>query len=189
MYILIIIFPLLGSLAAGFFGRKLGINGSQIITCTCLFISSVLMTIAFYEVCIANSPVYIYLGKWIDTELFTISWEFYFDQLTVSLGVAVLYCSTLIHVYSISYLSSDPAKYFWKILKWVKLSNSGDTLKLLVLNYLRKEISGWINYSDIVTSQKMNENEMGNRGSKSVLNNNTVKEQRADGSWCIIPAK
>jgi NADH-ubiquinone oxidoreductase chain 5 len=63
MYILIIIFPLLGSLAAGFFGRKLGINGSQIITCTCLFISSILMTIAFYEVCIANSPVYIYLGK------------------------------------------------------------------------------------------------------------------------------
>jgi NADH-ubiquinone oxidoreductase chain 5 len=63
MYILIIIFPLLGSLAAGFFGRKLGINGSQIITCTCLFISSVLMTIAFYEVCLSNSPVYIYLGK------------------------------------------------------------------------------------------------------------------------------
>jgi hypothetical protein len=32
----------------------------------------------------------------------------------------------------------------------------------------------------------MIENEMGNRGSKSVFISNTVKEQRADGSLCII---
>ena len=37
-----------------------------------------------------------------------IRWEFYFDQLTVSLGIAVVYCSTLIHIYTIDYLSSDP---------------------------------------------------------------------------------
>jgi LAGLIDADG endonuclease len=36
----------------------------------------------------------------------------------------------------------------------------------------------------MVTSHKMNENEMGYRGSKSVLTN-TVKEQRVDGS-CLI---
>jgi hypothetical protein len=35
----------------------------------------------------------------------------------------------------------------------------------------------------MVTSQKMNENEMGNRGSKSMLNINVVKEQRVDGSY------
>ena len=37
----------------------------------------------------------------------------------------------------------------------------------------------------MVTSHKMIENEMGYRGSKSVLNSNTVKEQRVDGSWYI----
>jgi hypothetical protein len=36
----------------------------------------------------------------------------------------------------------------------------------------------------MVISQKMIENEMGYRGSKSVLFSNTVKEQRVDGSWC-----
>jgi hypothetical protein len=36
----------------------------------------------------------------------------------------------------------------------------------------------------MVTSHKMNENEMGNRGSKSELNiTNSVKEQRVDGSY------
>ena len=35
----------------------------------------------------------------------------------------------------------------------------------------------------MVTSHKMNESEMGNRGSKSVILNSTVKEQRVDGSY------
>ena len=37
----------------------------------------------------------------------------------------------------------------------------------------------------MVTSHKMNESEMGYRGSKSVLINSTVKEQRVDGSYCM----
>jgi len=108
MYLSIIILPLLGSIVSGFMGRKVGVTGSQFITCSCLFLSSLLMTIAFYEVGISNSPVNINLGSWVDSELMLISWEFYFDQLTVSLGLAVLYCSTLIHIYSIDYLSTDP---------------------------------------------------------------------------------
>jgi len=36
----------------------------------------------------------------------------------------------------------------------------------------------------MVTSHKMSKNEMGYRGSKSVLTN-TVKEQRVDGSWFL----
>ena len=44
-------------------------------------------------------------------------------------------------------------------------------------------MSGLTNYSDIVTSQNMNESEMGNRGSKSNKGNTLfVKEQRVDGS-------
>lgn len=77
-------------------------------------------------------------------------------------------------------------KRFRKTLSWLKLSNSGDTLKLLVPNYYRKVISGWTNHPCTVTSQKMNESEMGYRGSKSEINKRnkkiSVKEQRADGS-------
>lgn len=56
----------------------------------------------------------------------------------------------------------------------------------MVPNSGRKASSGWTNYSGKVTSCKMSENEMDNRGSKSVIFNNiAVKEQRVDGSWCI----
>jgi NADH-ubiquinone oxidoreductase chain 5 len=63
MYLTILILPLLGSLASGFFGRKIGITGSQIISCACLILTSLLISVAFYQVCLCNSPVYIYLGS------------------------------------------------------------------------------------------------------------------------------
>ena len=79
---------------------------------------------------------------------------------------------------------------FGNTLMWEKLSNSGDTLKLLVPNYSRKAICGQNNNLGMVTSQKMKETEMGNRGSKSEIGNPqpnliSVKEQRVDGSYCI----
>jgi len=170
MYLSILIFPLLGSISAGFLGRKIGVTGAHIITCTCLIISSILITVAFYEVGICGSPVTIYLFNWIDSEFMSISWEFLFDQLTVSLSLAVIYCSTLIHIYSVDYLSTDPAKCYGKTFIGYKLSNSGEPLKLLVPSYSRKAISGWSNYSCTVTSHKIDENKMGNRGSKSDFN-------------------
>ena len=182
MYLSILILPLLGSLISGFIGRKIGVTGSQFITISCLIFSSILASIAFYEVGLAGSPVYINLGSWIDSEFLLINWEFTFDQITVAMLIPVLYISTLIHIYSISYMSEDPAKNFGKILMWVKLSNSGNFLKFMIPNYIRKIISGQINYLDKVTSYKLSENEMEYRGSKSEINN-TVKEQWVDGNY------
>ena len=80
------------------------------------------------------------------------------------------------------YIFFESVKCFGSTLLCLQLSNSGDTLKLMIPSYSWKTISGWSNYSGMVTSHKMKETEMGNRGSKSVLTN-TVKEQRVDGSY------
>ena len=54
----------------------------------------------------------------------------------------------------------------------------------MVLSHIWKYMSGWSNYSGIVTSHMIRENIMGNRGSKSaILKNIVVKERRVDGSW------
>ena len=108
MYLTILILPLLGSLVSGFLGRKIGVTGSHIITCTCLILASILATIAFYEVGLSSSPVIINLFNWIDSEYMTISWEFLFDQLTVSMFIPVLYISSLIHIFSTDYMAEDP---------------------------------------------------------------------------------
>ena len=85
MYLSILILPLLGSFVSGFMGRKIGVTGAHLITCTCLILASILATVAFYEVGLCGSPVSINLGSWIDSEFMHISWEFLFDQLTVSM--------------------------------------------------------------------------------------------------------
>ena len=63
MYLSIIILPLLGSIVAGFFGRKVGISGSHIITCTCVIITTILAILAFVEVGFNNIPVLFELLK------------------------------------------------------------------------------------------------------------------------------
>ena len=68
---------------SGLFGKKIGVTGSHIITITCLLLSSILASIAFYEVVLSDSPVYIYITSWVDSEILNISWEFLFDSLSV----------------------------------------------------------------------------------------------------------
>nr|UEV87056.1 NADH dehydrogenase subunit 5 [Grifola frondosa] len=108
MYITILILPLLGSLVSGLLGRKIGVSGAHFISCACLFLSSILASLAFFEVGISGSPVYINLTSWIESGYLSIRWEFLFDQLTVSMFIPVLYISTLIHIFSTDYMSEDP---------------------------------------------------------------------------------
>ena len=170
MYLAIIVLPLLGSIVSGFFGRKVGVTGAQLITCISVIITTLLAIIAFLEVGLNNIPVSIHLFRWIDSESLNVVWGFQFDSLTVSMLIPVLIVSCLVHVYSIGYMSHDPwGRVKGKRVYGDKLSNSGDILKLKVPSSSWKTISGWSNYSGMVTSLKMSENEMDNRGSKSTI--------------------
>lgn len=108
MYLLIILLPLLGSMFCGLFGRKLGIKGGQIITSSLIFITTLLSILVFFEVGFNNIPVEINIMRWIDSESLNIYWGFYFDSLTVSMLIPVLIVSSLVHIYSIGYMSHDP---------------------------------------------------------------------------------
>jgi hypothetical protein len=82
-------------------------------------------------------------------------------------------------------MGHDPQKNL--INMGTKLPNSGDTLKFMVPSHNRKIMSGWSNDPCMVTTHKIDENQIGYRGSKSKLSEwlNFVKEQRVDGSWYI----
>jgi len=49
MYLTLIILPLLGSIFSGFFGRKIGIKGSHLITCSSIIITTVLSILIFLK--------------------------------------------------------------------------------------------------------------------------------------------
>jgi len=108
MYLSIIFLPLLGSIVSGFFGRKVGVSGARFLGCSSIIITTTLAIVAFFEVGFNNSPVYLHLFPWINSESFNIVWSFQFDSLTVSMLIPVLIISSLVHIYSISYMSADP---------------------------------------------------------------------------------
>ena len=109
---------------------------------------------------------------------------------SIFLGFIFIFVGFLFKISAAPFHNWSPAKCYGKTLaqfrEWEKLPNSGNALMLLIPNSSRKAISGWGNHSCMVTSQKIDENKMGNRGSKSdLLKFKPVKEQRVDGSWCF----
>jgi len=108
MYLSIIILPLLGSLYSGFTGRILGIYGSRIISSLSIILTTILAVCAFFEVGFNHNTISVVLFNWLVTESINILWTFQFDSLTVSMLIPVLIISSLVHIYSIGYMSHDP---------------------------------------------------------------------------------
>ena len=107
MYISIILLPFLGSILAGFLGRKVGITGSQFICCLSLFLSAILSTIAFFGFSL-SFPNLVQLGSWIDSEIMSVAWDFQFDQLSIVFCIMITYITFLILVYTVYYLEGGP---------------------------------------------------------------------------------
>ena len=108
MYLLIVFLPLIGTLLGGGGGRFIGFRGSACITTALVATSFLLSVVAFYEVGLSGSIVTLKLSPWFCTEMFDSSWGFYFDSLTVVMLIVVTSVSTLVHLYSISYMDGDP---------------------------------------------------------------------------------
>ena len=108
MYLLIIVFPLMASLVAGLGGRFLGYRGAAIITLVSLSLCTLLSFFAFYEVALSGVTCSLEYADWFPQEMFDAAWGFYFDTLTCVMLLVVTIVSTLVHLYSISYMWQDP---------------------------------------------------------------------------------
>ena len=151
MYLSIIVHPLSGSIVSGFFGRKVGVSGSQIITCSSVVITTLLSLIAFYEVGLNNIPVSLQLFRWIDSESLYVSLGFHFGALTVSMLMPVLIVSSLVHVYSIGYMSHDPHNqrffsYLSLLFMMIVLVSANSFLLMFALVFLLMRSINSINF-------------------------------------------
>ena len=108
MYLAIIVLPILGSIVSGFFGRKVGVTGAQLITSLCIAVTTTIAILMFCEVGLNSVSVSILTFRWIDLESLNVLWGFNFDSLTVSMLIPVLIISFLVHIYSVGYMSHDP---------------------------------------------------------------------------------
>jgi len=63
MYLAIIALPLLGAIVSGFFGRKVGVSGAQLLTSLSIVITTLLAIVIFFEVGLNNISVSLELFK------------------------------------------------------------------------------------------------------------------------------
>jgi NADH-quinone oxidoreductase subunit L len=108
MYAAIVFLPLLGAIIAGFGGRMLGDRGSQIVTCGAMGLSAIFGIILFFDVAVNHHPVTVELFTWIQSGSMDAAWALKFDTLTAVMVIVVTVVSTMVHVYSIGYMSHDP---------------------------------------------------------------------------------
>jgi len=108
VYLQIIFLPLLSAIVAGFGGRYIGREGAKYITTGSIALTFFMSCTAFYEVALLGQPVHMDLMTWIDSEMFSFSWGFLFDSLTVVMLVVVTAVSSLVHLYSTEYMGHDP---------------------------------------------------------------------------------
>jgi len=108
MYLLLVFLPLLGSCVAGLFGFLIGSRGAVLVTTGSVFVSAFLSGVVFYEVALCGSSCTVSLYPWFISEFFDAGWGFYFDTLTSVMLVVITWVSTLVHLYSVSYMEHDP---------------------------------------------------------------------------------
>jgi len=110
MEILIIALPLVASIISGFFGKFIGDRNSEIVTSLMVTISALLSLLVFYEVIINQFEDNIIIATWINSGSLNVNWSMKIDSLSAVMLVVVTSVSSLVHIYSIGYMSHDPHK-------------------------------------------------------------------------------
>tara|TARA_Y100001970_G_scaffold294030_1_gene446053 strand:- start:14946 stop:16880 length:1935 start_codon:yes stop_codon:yes gene_type:complete len=108
VYALAIFLPLIGAVIAGFGGRWIGDRGSQVVTSGCMLLSAIFGCIILVETGIGGKSQTVELLSWINSGLFQVNWSLRFDTLTAVMVFVVTVVSSMVHIYSIGYMSHDP---------------------------------------------------------------------------------
>jgi len=103
----IVFLPLLASIISGFFGKRIGDKYSQILTSSLVAISGLLSLVIFYKVLTQDYSSNREIFNWITSGDFKVNWSIHVDPLTSVMLVVVSLISSIIHFYSIGYMSKD----------------------------------------------------------------------------------
>ena len=140
MYLLVIFIPLLSTIVTGFFGNLLTKEGTTRIASGFILLTCIISYFIFYEVCFCDCPCYITLSPWIIAGSFKLYWDFIFDSLTATMLVVVLTISTVVHIYSISYMSHDP--HINRFMSYLSLFTFFMIVLVTANNYIQMFV-GW----------------------------------------------
>ena len=110
MYASIVFLPLFGAIIAGILSLGNRDRAAELVTVTGLLLSLLFSIIAFAQVAIGGQPITIDIARWIVSGDFEAMWRLRFDTLTAVMLIVVTGVSSMVHIYSIGYMSHDNAR-------------------------------------------------------------------------------
>src|ERR687894_662064 len=114
MFVGAVFFPLLGASISGFLGRWIGARAAQWSTVLCMALAALCGMAAFAQVALNGEPATVPMATWMDVGGLEVGWALHYDTLSAVMVAMVTFVSTLIHLYSVGYMSHDatPARFF-----------------------------------------------------------------------------
>ena len=105
-----VFFPLLGACIAGFLGRWVGDRAAQWATVLCMAAAALCGAYSFAHVAFLHQAQTVPILTWLDVGELQFAWALRYDTLSAVMVGMVTFISTLIHIYSVGYMSHDATR-------------------------------------------------------------------------------
>ncbi len=137
----IVLAPLVGTISAGFFGRRIGRAGAHSVTILGVAISCALSVWVLWQlVGQGAAPFNENLYTWFKVGGFEAHIGFMVDKLTAMMMVVVTFVSLLVHIYSIGYMAGDDG--YQRFFSYISLFTFS-MLALVMSNNFLQLFFGW----------------------------------------------
>ena len=141
VYLWIVLFPLLGAIIAGLFGRKIGRAGAHWVTIIGVGLSFLLSLVVLKHHVIDGNPDYngaVY--TWLVSGGITMEIGFLVDGLTAVMVSVVSFVSFMVHIYTIGYMHDDPG--YQRFFSYISLFTFSMLMLVMSNNFLQL-FFGW----------------------------------------------
>ncbi len=140
MYNFIVFLPLIGSILAWVFGNRFSSLLAYFSTIFCIVLAMIISWIAFFDIAINKNIFEGLVFPWLTSGSLEVNWQFRFDTLSCVMMLVVTTVSSMVHIYSIGYMSHDRSKSrFMAYLSFFTFS----MLILVASNNLLQLFFGW----------------------------------------------
>ena len=138
--LLVVLLPLLGSILAGLFGRRIGRRGAHSVTIAGVAASCALSAYVLWQLLQGASPFNENLYTWFQVGGINASVGFMVDKLTAMMMVVVTFVSLLVHVYTIGYMAEDDG--YQRFFSYISLFTFSMLMLVMSNNFLQL-FFGW----------------------------------------------
>jgi NADH-quinone oxidoreductase subunit L len=132
--------PLVGSIAAGLFGKAIGRRGAHMLTILGVLVSFIISAMTLKAVAVDGAHFNATVYEWMTLGSLKMEVGFLIDSLTAMMMCVVTFVSLMVHIYTIGYMEEDPG--YQRFFSYISLFTFS-MLMLVMSNNLLQLFFGW----------------------------------------------